>query len=128
MQTAKQRKAYVERLIARMQRRLLLTDWTISIALKTEDESSGDTTVLLDITPNENYRDAHLNVYPAFFDQKDKAAHVTHELMHLIVTPIVGIIVAAMQGKKPKAEDATAAEERTVSHLTHAFVKRGRTP
>ena len=107
---------------------LLLSDWTITVRFeeRNKDESEG-MTVLAEILPSENYREAILYVFPVFFEHEDtkekKVACLIHELLHLVVVRMANAIEKAREGRMVTKDEAVDAEERTVLHLAHIIAK-----
>jgi hypothetical protein len=106
----------VARLIAKWQKVLFLHKWTIRADLATEDNGE----VCASIRANHAYFDAHLLVFPYFWEQpaEGRANVILHELCHCLVTELEQDFVQLYEGRHISVHSFNDHVERLTQSIT----------
>lgn len=111
---------HVIRLIKRIKKELLLSDWRVEINFSERPhENDGEYTVFAKITPDDVYKLAQLTVFPAFWKHPVPEQLLRHELLHILVSPMERIAISLREGNLHTEEEIDQANERLTTHLEH---------
>lgn len=108
------------RLIKRLKKELLLSDWRIEINFSDKPhEDDGEYTTFAKMTPDDVYKLAQVTIYPAFWKQPNPEQLLRHEMLHILAAPMERIALSLRDGNLHTEEEIDQANERLTTHLEH---------
>lgn len=122
------RQKEVRDLIAKWKPVMLLDHWNISYSIMSFNKQ-GDEKVMAEIGIRPRYMEAHIEVYPFFWDAdeakdpKYRSATIAHELAHIIACPTVELAFKLINGELVTGDHVNATKEVLTEHIARIAVR-----